>query len=470
MRSLVLLGMVGCSLGRIQEDSCTDNVQCRDAFGWGWTCGDEGLCEEALVPERCAQTWPEDLLDEREAYADSILLGVNYDRTDFGLEVLAARLAIIQANEQGGLEGRDFALIECDNAAAGGDDGLTQDEANEEVTRWLADDIGVAGIVGPATSGRTEAAYQIAAPLGTLIISPSATSPALTEIDGLSSTDEAPGLLWRTAPPDDLQGAVIAGYMADTLAAEEVAVIHEAGPYGEGLADAFIERFSGEVSRWSFSSNSERDEAIASIGSADQVLFIAADKDDLTSFFFAASQISAFQDEKEPVGIFLADGAYYIDIFEDVSEHDALFAQVRGSRPTSIPGTVYDAFSASYAATFGGQDPGEAGYTAYAFDAAWLLLYGTAWSLYQEDEISGVGIGRGLRKVSAGEPIDIKPSTWISARAQFQAGQSVDVTGASGNLDYDPESGETSAPIEIWGVESDGSGGYQFTSEALIEP
>lgn len=469
MRSAVLLALAGCSLGRIQEDSCVDNTQCREAFGWGWTCGDEGLCEEAEVPERCSQTWPEDLLDDRGAYADSILLGVNYDQSDFGLEVLAARLAIIQANEQGGLEGRDFGLIECSNAASAGDDGLDQDAANEEVTRWLADDIGVAGIVGPATSGRTEAAYQVAAPLGTLIISPSATSPALTAIDGITSTTAEPGLLWRTAPPDDLQGEAIAAYMSDTLGAQEVAVIHEAGPYGEGLADAFIENFSGKISRRSFSSNSERDESIASIGEADQVLFIAAEKDDLVAFFYAASQISGFTDKKDPVGIFLADGAYYIDIFEEVSDVDHLFSQIRGSRPTSIPGVVYDNFSAAYAAAFGGQDPGEAGYTAYAFDAAWLLLYGSAWSLYQEGEITGIGIGRGLRRVSSGESIDIKPSSWLTARAQFQAGESVDVVGASGNLDYDPETGETAAPIEIWGVSGDG-GSYAFTSEAIIEP
>lgn len=470
MRLLGVLMLSGCSLGRLQTTMCDSSQRCQDAFGWGWTCGDEGLCDEAVAPARCSQTWPEDLLTNRGAYEDSIVLGVNYDRSDFGLEVLAARLAVIQANEQGGLEGRDFALIECSNEANASFDALTQDEANEEVTRWLAEDIGVAGIVGPATSGRTEAAYQVASPLGTLIISPSATSPALTALDGLTSTDSEPGLLWRTAPPDDLQGAAIAQYMMETLDAATVAVIYETGPYGEGLADAFVENFDGDISRRSFSNNSERDEAVASIGDADQVLFIAAEKEDLVAFFYAASQIAAFNDKQDPVGIFLADGAYYIDIYEDVSDVDYLFAQVYGTRPTSIPGVVYDGFSAAYAAAFGGQDPGEAGYTAYAFDAMWLLLYGVAWSSYQEGEISGIGIGRGLRHVSSGEPIDIKPSTWITARAQFQEGNDVDVTGASGALDYDPKTGETAAPIEIWGIEAVPGGGYAFTSEAVINP
>ena len=102
------------------------------------------------------------------------------------------------------------------------------------------------------------------------------------------------------------------------------------------------------------------------------------------------------------MGIFLSDGAYYIDIFEDVADYDFLFEQVRGTRPTTVPGTVYDSFSASYAAAFGGQDPSEAAFTAYAYDAAWLMLYGTAWSMYQEGDITGIGIGRGLRNISDG--------------------------------------------------------------------
>lgn len=470
MWRLFPLILTGCSRGMLEFEPCMDGTQCRSAFGWNWTCGAAGYCEETAVPARCEETWPEDLLTSPEDYTDSILLGINYDRSDFNMEVLAARLAVIQANEQGGLEGQRFALIECRNEANSAFDELTQEEANTSVVQWLSEDIGLAGFVGPATSSRTEAAFLVGAPNGTLLISPSATSPALTSLDGEISTDQAPGLLWRTAPPDNLQGAAIAQYMQETLGAEKVAVIHEVGPYGEGLADAFFENFTGPVTRQAFSNNSERDEAIASIGDADEVLFIAAEKADLIAFFYAANQIAAFTDPKEPVGIFLADGAYYIDVFESVSDVSHLFAQVRGSRPTSIPGVVYDGFAAAYAAAFEGQNPGDAGYTAYAFDAMWLMLYGASWSLYQEGEITGLGIGRGLRQVSSGTTLDIKPSTWSLARKQFKSGRSIDVTGASGALDYDPTTGETSAPIEIWGVQSDGSGGFQFTSEKLIEP
>ena len=82
-------------------------------------------------------------------------------------------------------------------------------------------------------------------------MSPTATSPALTEIDGLESTDAVPGLLWRTAPPDDLQGAVLAAYIFsdatttgdDKPALKPIDVVFEEGPYGTALAYVFSEEY-----------------------------------------------------------------------------------------------------------------------------------------------------------------------------------------------------------------------------------
>ena len=48
------------------------------------------------------------------------------------------------------------------------------------------------------------------------------------------------------------------------------------------------------------------------------------------SLVAVAGQLDAFTTKDEPVGIFLSDGGYYIDIFEDVSDYDVLFDQVRG--------------------------------------------------------------------------------------------------------------------------------------------
>ena len=130
--------------------------------------------------------------------------------------------------------------------------------------------------------------------------------------------------------------------------------------------------------------------------------------------------------------------------------------------------SAYALFSTAYLATYA-VDPTGSAYPAYAYDASWLLLYGAAWATTQEDGISGLNMARGLRKISDGDEVEIKPGTWPTVQANFETGASVDVVGASGTLDYDPATGETTAPIEIWYVECSGSS-CTFGQHGIIEP
>lgn len=91
---------------------------------------------------------------------------------------------------------------------------------------------GVSAINGATCSGATTAVLNnVAIPNGVVMISPSATSPAL-------STLEDNGLFFRTAPSDARQGQV----MADVLGSrgiKTVALTHTNNDYGKGLADSF---------------------------------------------------------------------------------------------------------------------------------------------------------------------------------------------------------------------------------------
>jgi branched-chain amino acid transport system substrate-binding protein len=79
--------------------------------------------------------------------------------------------------------------------------------------------------------------------------------------------------------------------------------------------------------------------------------------------------------------------------------------------------------------------------------------------------VSGLEIARGLRQVSNGPAVEIRPSSWSEIARRFAEGDAIDVNGASGRLDYDPRTEETSAPISIWGISAQPSdGGY-----ALVE-
>ena len=90
----------------------------------------------------------------------------------------------------------------------------------------------VSGIVGGLCSGATTAAFQnVALVNGMVMISPSATSPALSMI-------EDNGLFFRTAPSDARQGAVMADILME-LGIDEVAVTYTNTDYGKGLSDSF---------------------------------------------------------------------------------------------------------------------------------------------------------------------------------------------------------------------------------------
>ncbi len=91
---------------------------------------------------------------------------------------------------------------------------------------------GVKGIVGADCSGVTGAILSnVAVPNGMVMISPSATSPAL-------SSDADEGLFFRTAPSDARQGVVMAEVLLEQ-GISEVAVTYTNNDYGKGLADSF---------------------------------------------------------------------------------------------------------------------------------------------------------------------------------------------------------------------------------------
>lgn len=121
--------------------------------------------------------------------------------------------------------------------AVRGDTTCIDSAAAVAATEKLVNADNVSAIVGGDCSGVTGSMLQnVARPNGIVMISPSATSPAL-------STAEDDGLFFRTAPSDKRQGVV----MAEILMGRgigEVAVTYTNNDYGKGLADSFEGAFT----------------------------------------------------------------------------------------------------------------------------------------------------------------------------------------------------------------------------------
>ncbi len=142
----------------------------------------------------------------------------------------SAELAMTEVNESGAfLGGHTLVPVRADSTC------IDSAAATAAAERLITTD-GVVAIMGADCSGVTGAILSnVAVANGIPMVSPSATSPAL-------STAEDNGLFFRTAPSDARQGQVLADILADKDITE-VAVTYTNNDYGKGLADAFAAAF-----------------------------------------------------------------------------------------------------------------------------------------------------------------------------------------------------------------------------------
>jgi branched-chain amino acid transport system substrate-binding protein len=455
-----------CTLTRTSVDKCSTNGDCRSAFGGGSICGGDGFCTRAPPNPRCTETFPGDVLTRPENYPGIILYGYEVLR---GIETQQARenavkLAATQVNEEGGLDGHLFGIVFCDVAEDAKYDSLKRADAALADGRYLADVLGVRAIIGPSASPDVLAVFDSlkSTNADVLVISPSATSPALTADDVTQTpTDDRPGLLWRTAVSDVVQGTAIARQLAtEQPPVTKVTMIFEKGAYGEGLGGVFTTAFQangGTVRPLPFTAGvtSERDAAIvdAPTGSPQYVLFISSLSSDGIAFLNAVNaNPAAYASTK----IFLTDSAANADLLTNAAGASAVFPRVLGSRPSIAQGPVHDLFRTSYTAAYK-EDPDGFTFVPHAYDATWLVFYGTAFALRHDHALTGTGIARGLRKIaSTGEEVPVAPANWKRISDAIGAGNPVNLAGASGSLDYDPKTEETTGLIDIWKISADG--------------
>ena len=451
-----LLLLLSCTVTRFDLEECSTNPDCRESFGLGYTCGNQGLCELQPVPVRCATTEPADLLDRSEDYPDVIVIGSLFDHGQDQAELAAVQLPFKQVNDEGGLRGKSFGLVSCDYAEDDLYDGLSSDEAAVVNAEYLISQLGVHVILGPASSSKVEEVYKSTQDALPLIISSNATSPALTDLDGAEKSDADPGTVWRTAPSDVYQGRII-GLDLSNRAVAKVGVIYSQDSYGESLKEVAMADFTGEFDEWAFSSPTGLTEALVdalSDPNIEELLFISSDIDEIIAFLNAAAGASNLNQRS----IFLADGAADQQLISGTKpEVEDIFPLIRGTRPQVPSGPVYESFATSYTATFSDLQPNDSIFTAYAYDAAWLGIYGATWAINKNDEVTGKAAGGGLRRISAGEELELRPSSWARAKELLNSGEGFDLLGASGNLDFDPDTEEANSRIEVWAINPPGT-------------
>lgn len=140
--------------------------------------------------------------------------------------VNAAELVAEHINGMGGVNGRMIELIV-------GDDACNPKEASNTATRLVEE--GVHAVLGHICRGTTKAALKIYNDSNIVVMSPSASNPALTQ------SGDYPNF-FRTIAPDDSQARLQVDFVLNVLRRKKIAVLHDNGDYGKSLAE-FVKSF-----------------------------------------------------------------------------------------------------------------------------------------------------------------------------------------------------------------------------------
>jgi ABC-type branched-subunit amino acid transport system substrate-binding protein len=448
---IISFSVYGCDS---EHNNCASNLDCESDFGFGSVCLPDGYCAAAEIPARCNRSTPEVL--GASSFSDYNIVGSLFDRgtATHRARENAMRLAIEEINASGAFGAKKLGAVMCTIESNAEFDSMTRTEASVALAQYLVSS-SVTAVVGPSSSADVAAVSDATA--GSLVIvSPSATASELSQKDGAVHSDDSPGWLWPVTPSDTQAAIAITHDMTKpgngrVVAVKRLGIVYSADAYGLSLSGSVQSKLNIPVELFAYQTASQLGERVAQAGAsnADEVLFVSSQISEVIAFLNAVATLPGYTNKT----IFLTDTAPNADVLAMANR--ATFSRIRGSRPLPLDKSrdlVFASFVASYSARFG-EDPTTFSFVAQTFDATWLL----ALSMAQQDVSTAKDISRGLRHLSAGNRFETRGSHWSPALAALRADRGIDISGASGELNFDPVSQELSGPVQIWGIDTVGN-------------
>ncbi|MBT6727070.1 MAG: ABC transporter substrate-binding protein [Deltaproteobacteria bacterium] len=325
----------------------------------------------------------------------------------------SAEVAFKEASDSGNLLGGEkIVVVRADSTCI--DAGAATAAAERLVTSEK-----VAAIMGADCSGVTTAiANNVAVPNGVPMISPSATSPALTTI-------EDNGYFFRTAPSDARQGQVLAKIVMDR-GISEIAVTHTNNDYGKGLTDSFNSAYTalgGKISATVPHEDGKADYSaeVASLdASGAEVLAVFGYVDQGGRYMIQTSLDTGAFDK-----FILADGMYGDSLLENIDgDLTGTFGTVPGT--ASNGADIFKKIAADAGLNAGGP------YTGESYDAAALLVL----AMQRARSTNGESIADNLLAVANAPGTKILPGELAKGLSILNSGGPIDYVGAT-NVELD---------------------------------
>jgi branched-chain amino acid transport system substrate-binding protein len=365
----------------------------------------------------------------------AVLFPFTGDLSDFGEPFInAAQLAVDQINTGGGVNGQPMELVQGDSA--------TSPQQAVEEARRLIELEGVSAIVGPAGSGETlPVAESVTGPAGVLEVTMSATSPALT----IAKDND---FLFRTVISDAAQGVVMAD-LAQEQGNTSACVLYVNNAYGQGLNDAFTNRFTAQGGTVTAQVPIEQEQAsyaseLAQCTAGSPDVMIAAAYPESGRVF-----LRELVESGNAPKIIFSDGLKSPEMFADLGWD--VFAGSDGTAAGAPDSDATAEFDQGYKEAYG--DIPAVPYLREINDAIYLI----ALAAEQAGSTDSTAIRDALREVASAPGTAVGPGKegWQSAVASIGSGEDINYEGAAGPVDLDQNGDISRGTIIVWQVKGE---------------
>ena len=477
-----LLATSSCSVivNAEEREACTSTTECTERFGEPSACVNSE-CKKLLTAE-CTEVWPAGALSKDNVMLIGFVGALTGDFASYGTPTKeGAELALHEIEGRSGGLGpptdsnigqRHLAMLVCDH----GTDPVG-------VARHLIENANVPVIIGDSFSTPTLDIFANAAkPAGVLVLSPSATSPALTDFPDN-------GLLWRTSPSDVVQAETLKFLLVDVVDA-----LHETGVLAPGKAAKIAmpnkdDSAGGGLAKAATSLNQDSptpapvvkpdladqypdpdkhpvnwQEHIDNITNASPNIILAMGTGEFVSDMMQGIEDNWNLARPRPWYL-LPEGDRVTELKVLVAEaknlRTSLNDRILGTAPGARRSSLYDSFAASFQALFKNRDPGNL--AEFGYDAGYLVAYAIA--IANKASPSGRELATALQHVSCkegGTTVSVGPAMFSRYFGIAANGGCIDFEGASGPLDFNPDTGEALSDIATWCMRPNGDGTFGF--------
>jgi ABC-type branched-subunit amino acid transport system substrate-binding protein len=455
------------------EAPCAHSDECVAAHGAHWICRHDIHMCRPLLSEDCQRVVGNDKDDDAIIFGSILPLEGPDQSTGRTIEN-AVELAMDDFRNAGqippvpgGTKRRPLVVVACNDQSDG--------DVAVRAARHLTGDVAVPAIVGAAFSGITlRIATEVTIESQTVLMSPSATSIPLTQLDDR-------GFVWRTCPSDLLQADAAARLLplletqvkgvVPSTSKLKVAVLHKGDSYGVGLADAVLSRlsFNGQAAiagpnepymrRLDFGDPGDPQKpttypsTVSTVADfLPHIVFLLGTTETVTNLLPDIEAAWPTGAEYRPYYV-MADGSMIDETWQYLLNNDPTDEKrkrILGTVPSTESPTA-QAFRHLYASAIHDGTSAQTAGAANAYDALYSLTY--AAMAVGNEPLTGRNLTLGFGKqIPPAEKVEVGAGNINTAFQLLAGGGTFDLEGASGPLDYDLSTGEAPSDIQIWCV------------------